>query len=155
MENKPVLMDIKFQQNTDDQRSLRKLSEDNQQPRTMNSVATITNIKGLVHSHAPEFNRRHPIIPKHYVMPWKQDMVNRKLILRHADQSGVYRGPHEESLFLENKERLCHGEDRHFIMEKIKMPLQMEHTDLPLHSSLSRYQSYVINQRSRELEPQY
>ncbi|KAM5193293.1 sperm-associated microtubule inner protein 10 [Mantella aurantiaca] len=155
MESQPGLTHVQIQQKTEDQGSMRQLPENNQQPEAMNSVATITNIKGLVHSHISEFTRRHPIIPKRYVMPWKQDMVNRKLILRHAGQSGVFQGPQEESLFLENKERLCHGEDRHFIMKKINIPSQTQHTDLPMHSSLSRYQSYMINQRSRVLEPHY
>ncbi|XP_073480938.1 sperm-associated microtubule inner protein 10 [Aquarana catesbeiana] len=155
MQSQPVLMDVQIQQKAEDQSSQRQVPENNQQPEAMNSVATITDIKGLVHSHIPEFTRRHPMIPKRYVMPWKQDMVNRKLILRHAGQSGVHTGPQEESLFLENKERLCHGEDRHFIMEKMKIPSHMQHTDLSLHSSLSRYQSYMINQRSRMLGPQY
>ncbi|KAM9330926.1 sperm-associated microtubule inner protein 10 [Gastrophryne carolinensis] len=124
-----------------------------QQSKAMNSVATITDIKRLVHSHVSDFSRRHPVIPDRYVMPWKQDMVNRKLILRHADLTGVYRGPHEESLFLSNKERLCHGEDRHLIMEKMAIPAQIQ--NLPLHSPLSRYQSYINNLTSRRLEPHY
>ncbi|XP_018430912.1 PREDICTED: testis-expressed sequence 43 protein [Nanorana parkeri] len=149
MESQPVIMDIQIQQKSDEQFSL--TPENVQRPEAMYSVATITDINRLVHSHIPEFTRRHPIIPKRYVMPWKQDMVNRKLILRHADQSGVFRGPQEESLFLENKERLCHGEVCHIPMEKMKIPSEKQHTNLPLHSPLSRYQTYVINQRSRNI----
>ncbi|KAG8598030.1 hypothetical protein GDO81_002473 [Engystomops pustulosus] len=118
---------------------------------TMVSIGTITDMKGLAHSHVPEFSERHPIIPKRYVMPWKQDMENRKLLTRHADLAGLYRGPQEESLFWQNKERLCHGEEHHNIMKKIKMPSQHHLTDFPLHSHLSRYQSYKINQKTRML----
>ncbi|XP_073511003.1 sperm-associated microtubule inner protein 10 isoform X2 [Phyllobates terribilis] len=127
-------------QPTQDPSGLKEASEYKQNPGTMVSVSTITNIKG-----------RHPIIPKRYVMSWKQDMVNRKLITRHADLAGLYRGPQEESLFLQNKERLCHGEEHHIIMEKIEIPSQHQRTDFPLHSPLSRYQSYMINQKTRML----
>ncbi|XP_040276142.1 testis-expressed protein 43 [Bufo bufo] len=139
------------QPNQEERRNCKEPSEHTQNPGTMVSVATITDIKGLTHSHVSEFSRRHPIIPKRYVMPWKQDMVNRKLITRHADLAGLYRGPQEESLFLQNKERLCHGEDCHVIMEKLKIPLQQRMTEFPLHSPLSRYQSYMINQNTRML----
>ncbi|XP_066459232.1 sperm-associated microtubule inner protein 10 [Eleutherodactylus coqui] len=122
-----------------------------QNPGTLVSVATITDIRGLVQSHISEFSRRHPIIPKRYVMPWKQDMVNRKLITGHADLAGLYRGPQEDSLFLQNKERLCHGEERHIITKKLKIPSLHQMTDFPLHSHLSRYQSYMINQKTRML----
>ncbi|XP_056393288.1 testis-expressed protein 43 [Hyla sarda] len=135
----------------EDLSDLKEPREHMQNPGVMVSVATITDIKGLAHSHVSEFSRRHPTIPKRYVMPWKHDMVNRKLITRHADLSGLYKGPHDESLFLQNKERLCHGEDRHVILEKIKIPLQHQLTDFPLHSHLSRYQSYVMNQKTRML----
>ncbi|XP_077136924.1 sperm-associated microtubule inner protein 10 [Ranitomeya variabilis] len=136
---------------TQDLSDIKEPSEHKQNPGTMVSVSTITDIKGFAHTHVSEFSRRHPIIPKRYVMPWKQDMVNRKLITRHADLAGLYRGPQEESLFLENKERLCHGEEHHIIMEKMKVPSQHRMTDFPLHSPLSRYQSYMINQKARML----
>ncbi|XP_068102886.1 sperm-associated microtubule inner protein 10 [Hyperolius riggenbachi] len=154
MESHSVLMDVRPQSSAEEQSSVKQLPESSRKPEAMNSVATITDIKGLVHSHVPEFSRRHPIIPKRYVMPWKQDMVNRKLILRHADLAEVHRGPQEESLFLENRERRCHGEMRHLVLEKMKISSQMPTTDLPLHSPLSRYNSYMINQRSRMLGPQ-
>ncbi|XP_069820657.1 sperm-associated microtubule inner protein 10 [Dendropsophus ebraccatus] len=134
-----------------DRNHLKEPSEHMQNPGVMVSVATITDIKGLAHSHVSEFSRRHPTISTRYVMPWKQDMVNRKLITRHADLAGLYKGPHEDSLFLRNKERLCHGEERHIIMEKMKIPPQHGMTDFPLHSPLSRYQSHVIKQKTRIL----
>ncbi|KAG8456236.1 hypothetical protein GDO86_002145 [Hymenochirus boettgeri] len=125
-------------------------TESDQEPRDTTCVATITDIKGLAHTHIPEFSRHHPLIPKHYVMAWKQDMVNRKLILRHADLAGVYRGPHEDSLFLENKARLCHGEEPNNITGKIKLPEQKQITSFPLHSSVSKYQGYLIKQNKRQ-----
>ncbi|OCT98501.1 testis-expressed protein 43 [Xenopus laevis] len=104
----------------------------------------------LAHTHVPELSRRHPLIPKHYVMPWKHDMVNRKLILKHAGLAEVYKGPHEDTLFLENKERLCHGEERNIITQKMKLPSQKQITTLTLHSPLSKYQGYLIKQKSRQ-----
>ncbi|MEE6523635.1 hypothetical protein FKM82_022627, partial [Ascaphus truei] len=71
-----------------------------------------------------------------------------------AELAGTYKGPHEESLFLENKERLCHGEERKTVMEKISQP-QMQITHFPLHSPLSKYKSYMTSQRSRMLGPCY
>ncbi|KAM8960776.1 sperm-associated microtubule inner protein 10 [Pelodytes ibericus] len=117
----------------------------------MKNVGTITDIKGLAHSHLAEKSRRHPLFPKYYVMPWKQDMVNRQLILKHAIMAGVYTGACEDTLFLENKERLCHGEERKHIMEKMTVPSEKRLTAFPLHSPLSRYQSNVINQKVRDL----
>uniref|UniRef100_A0A669ERJ3 Uncharacterized protein n=1 Tax=Oreochromis niloticus TaxID=8128 RepID=A0A669ERJ3_ORENI len=32
--------------------------------------------------HIPTFSARHPMIPKLYVMPWKQDMKNRRLLMK-------------------------------------------------------------------------
>ncbi|KAM3940121.1 sperm-associated microtubule inner protein 10 [Leptodactylus fuscus] len=135
----------------EDRNYLKGPSDRMKNPGNMVSVATITDIKGLARLHVSEFSRRHPLIPKRYVMPWKQDMVNRKLITKHADLAGLYRGPQEESLFLQNKERQCHGEDHHIIMEKMRIPSQHRMTDFPLHSPLSRYQSYMINQKTRML----
>ncbi|XP_063817132.1 sperm-associated microtubule inner protein 10 [Pseudophryne corroboree] len=149
--HKIVLMNNQQRSNAEDECFLKDSTIHNQKQVAMQSVATITDIKGLAHSHAPEFSRRHPAIPKRYVLPWKQDMVNRKLIIQHAALAGVYRGPQEESLFLENKERLCHGEEYQFIMEKMKTPSEKQITDIPMHSPLSRYKSYIINQKSRML----
>ncbi|XP_063313020.1 sperm-associated microtubule inner protein 10 [Pelobates fuscus] len=119
---------------------------------TLKTVGTITDINGLSHSHLAEFSRKHPLFPKHYVMPWKQDMTNRKLILKHARMAGVYTGACEDSLFVENKERLCHGEERKKIMEKVKIPAENWRTNVPLHSPLSRYISYMVTQKTRLLE---
>ncbi|XP_053556462.1 testis-expressed protein 43 [Bombina bombina] len=123
----------------------------NEGPAATRSVATITDIKGLANSHVPEFSKRHPLIPKRYVMPWKQDMVNRKLITKYADLVGIYKGPHEESLFLENKERICHEEEFKVIKEKIKDLSLMENTDFPMHSPLYKYKSYIRRHHSKNL----
>uniref|UniRef100_A0A8C5N3W1 Sperm microtubule inner protein 10 n=1 Tax=Leptobrachium leishanense TaxID=445787 RepID=A0A8C5N3W1_9ANUR len=103
----------------------------------------------LAHSHLAELSKKHPFFPKHYIMPWKQDMVNRKLNLKHAGMAGVYTGACEDSLFLENKERLCHGEERKNIRGKVKILTQMQGDKIPSHSPLSRYHSYVISQKTR------
>ncbi|KAE8635490.1 hypothetical protein XENTR_v10002641 [Xenopus tropicalis] len=120
------------------------------EPRAMACAATVTDIKGLAHTHVPELSRRHPLIPKLYVMPWKHDMVNRKLILKHAGLAGVYKGPHEDTLFLENKERLCHGEESNIVTQKMKLPSQKQITNFPSYSPLSKYQGYLIKQKSRQ-----
>ncbi|XP_047448743.1 uncharacterized protein LOC125012694 isoform X2 [Mugil cephalus] len=33
-------------------------------------------------SHIPTFSGGHPMIPKLYVMPWKQDMKNQRLLMK-------------------------------------------------------------------------
>lgn len=33
-------------------------------------------------SHVPTFSKKHPMIPKLYVMPWKQDMKNQKHLMK-------------------------------------------------------------------------
>ncbi|XP_026177918.1 uncharacterized protein LOC113139132 isoform X4 [Mastacembelus armatus] len=33
-------------------------------------------------SHIPSFSVRHPMIPRLYVMPWKQDMKNQRLLMK-------------------------------------------------------------------------
>uniref|UniRef100_A0A8C3T7M0 Testis expressed 43 n=1 Tax=Chelydra serpentina TaxID=8475 RepID=A0A8C3T7M0_CHESE len=98
--------------------------------------------KKLVHCHLPKLSRKHGMIPVHYVMPWKEDMKNRTFILKHADDVGIYTGATEDSLFLEHRERLCHGEERKHIREKI--PQEILIADIPIHSHLSRYQKSVI-----------
>ncbi|KAM8792544.1 sperm-associated microtubule inner protein 10 [Eudromia elegans] len=96
----------------------------------------------LANCHLPKFSNKNGMIPERYVMPWKQDMKNRKLILKNAELAGIYAGALEDSLFLGHRERLCHGEERKSIQEK--MPKEMLIADIPIYSHLSRYQSSVI-----------
>ncbi|XP_036607882.1 testis-expressed protein 43 [Trichosurus vulpecula] len=97
--------------------------------------------------HLPKFSVKHGLIPRHYVMEWKQDMKFRKMHLKQAQQSGIYSGPLEETLFLECSERLCHGEERDAVSKKISPHIKI--ADMPLHSPLSKYQSTVIAQGYR------
>uniref|UniRef100_A0A8C0J8S1 Sperm microtubule inner protein 10 n=1 Tax=Chelonoidis abingdonii TaxID=106734 RepID=A0A8C0J8S1_CHEAB len=96
----------------------------------------------LVHCHLPKLSRKHGMIPMHYVMPWKEDMKNRKFTLKHAEVVGIYTGATEDNLFLEHRERLCHGEERKHVQEKI--PQEIMIVDIPIYSHLSRYQKSVI-----------
>ncbi|XP_040832296.1 testis-expressed protein 43 [Ochotona curzoniae] len=93
--------------------------------------------------HLPRFSLKQGLIPRHYIMPWKQNMKFRNLNLKQAEASGIYTGPLEDSLFLNHSERLCHGEDRQIVLKK--GPPEIKIADLPLHSPLSRYQSTVIS----------
>ncbi|XP_069481702.1 sperm-associated microtubule inner protein 10 [Ambystoma mexicanum] len=113
------------------------------------SVATNTIWKGLVHAHFPLMTKSHPMIPKRYVMPWKQDMMNRRLIAKNADLAKLHKGPQEESLFLENRERLCHGEDRERIEEKLRKLPPLQTIDFTMDSPLYRYKSSVLNYHKR------
>uniref|UniRef100_A0A8C4H3U7 Testis-expressed protein 43 n=1 Tax=Dicentrarchus labrax TaxID=13489 RepID=A0A8C4H3U7_DICLA len=57
------------------------------------------------------FSARHPMIPKLYVMPWKQDMKNQRLLMKNAALAGIPVVPLEESLCFCGRERLCHNQD--------------------------------------------
>ncbi|ELR62481.1 sperm-associated microtubule inner protein 10 [Bos mutus] len=93
--------------------------------------------------HLPRFSLKQGMIPRHYVMPWKQNMKFRNVNLKHAEACGIHAGPLEDSLFLDHSERLCHGEDRKAVLKK--GPPEIKIADMPLHSPLSRYQSTVIS----------
>ncbi|EHB08856.1 hypothetical protein GW7_15498 [Heterocephalus glaber] len=93
--------------------------------------------------HLPQFSLSHKMIPQRYVMPWKENMKFRNVNLKKAEVSGIHTGPLEESLFLNHRERLCHGENHKVILRK--SPLEIKIADMPLHSPLSRYQSTVIS----------
>ncbi|KAM4577234.1 uncharacterized protein PAE49_007085 [Odontesthes bonariensis] len=62
-------------------------------------------------SHIPTFSARHPMIPKLYVMPWRQDMRNQRLLMKNAALAGIPVVPLEESLCFWGRERLCHSQD--------------------------------------------
>uniref|UniRef100_A0A6J0TGZ0 Sperm-associated microtubule inner protein 10 n=1 Tax=Pogona vitticeps TaxID=103695 RepID=A0A6J0TGZ0_9SAUR len=101
-----------------------------------------TDLRGLVHCHLPRFSYRHGMIPKLYVMPWKQDMKYRTLNLKYADNIGLYSGSPEDTLFLNKSERHCHGEDRKKLLQKV--PQQMTVEDIPIYSHLSRYHKSMV-----------
>ncbi|XP_032809373.2 sperm-associated microtubule inner protein 10 [Petromyzon marinus] len=97
-----------------------------------------------VEMHTPKFTSRHPLMPQRYVMPWKQDMKNRALILENAKRAGLYWGPHEESLFFDRAQRLCHGQGGYYV--EAPFCLTMERSALlepSLHSPLSRHQTLL------------
>uniref|UniRef100_A0A8D0E1J8 Sperm microtubule inner protein 10 n=1 Tax=Salvator merianae TaxID=96440 RepID=A0A8D0E1J8_SALMN len=96
----------------------------------------------LTHCHLPRFSYRHGMFPDLYVMPWKQDMKYRTLALKHANLVGIYTGAAEDTLFLDKRERHCHGEDRKFVMKKV--PHQMTVVDIPIYSHLSRYHKSMV-----------
>ncbi|XP_025850814.2 sperm-associated microtubule inner protein 10 [Vulpes vulpes] len=93
--------------------------------------------------HLPRFSLKQGMIPRHYIMPWKENMIFRNMNLKHAEVRGIHAGPLEDSLFLNHSERLCHGEDRKVVLNK--GPPEIKIADMPLHSPLSRYQSTVIS----------
>ncbi|KAK2901698.1 hypothetical protein Q8A73_011444 [Channa argus] len=62
-------------------------------------------------SHYPTLSAKHPMIPKLYVMPWKQDMKNQRLLKKNAALAGIPVVPLEESLCLCARDRLWHSQD--------------------------------------------
>uniref|UniRef100_A0A8C5RK96 Sperm microtubule inner protein 10 n=1 Tax=Laticauda laticaudata TaxID=8630 RepID=A0A8C5RK96_LATLA len=99
-------------------------------------------IPRFIHCHLPRFSCKHGMIPKLYVMPWKQDMKYRALHLQHADQVELYSRAREDTLFLEKSERHCHGEDRTKLMQKV--PQEEFIVDIPIYSHLSKYHKSMV-----------
>ncbi|KAM4860574.1 sperm-associated microtubule inner protein 10 [Thomomys bottae] len=93
--------------------------------------------------HLPRFSLKQGMIPTRYVMPWKECMKFRHVNMKQAEAIGIYTGSLEDSLFLNRRERLCHGEDRNIVLKKGSSEIKV--TDLPMHSPLSKYQSTVIS----------
>ncbi|XP_066469435.1 sperm-associated microtubule inner protein 10 [Tiliqua scincoides] len=108
------------------------------------SVRIQTDLKGLTNCHLPRFSHKHGMVPKHYVMPWKQDMKYRTMAIKHAELVGIYSGATEDTLFWENSERHCHGEDRNKIQQKAPPQMQMLNADIPIYSHLSRYHKSMV-----------
>ncbi|KAI4820992.1 hypothetical protein KUCAC02_028945 [Chaenocephalus aceratus] len=82
-------------------------------------------------SHAPTFSAQHPMIPKLYVMPWKQDMKNQRLLMK-------------ESLWFCGRERLCHSQES----PSSSFALLTQSGQTAHHSShFSRYNSSVVTTR--------
>ncbi|KAJ8401642.1 hypothetical protein AAFF_G00379590 [Aldrovandia affinis] len=114
----------------------------------MAEISANTGPNKSTHSHAPAFSIRHPMIPKLYVMPWKQDMKNQRHLLKNASLAQIPHGPHEESLCLEQRERLCHGQNRTGPLDSTSA-CSVPQTCLPspIASHLSRYNSSLATTR--------
>ncbi|XP_033947712.1 sperm-associated microtubule inner protein 10-like [Pseudochaenichthys georgianus] len=95
-------------------------------------------------SHIPTFSARHPMIPKLYVMPWKQDMKNQRLLMKNAALTKVPVVPLEESLWFCGRERLCHSQES----PSSSFALLTQSGQTAHHSShFSRYNSSVVTTR--------
>ncbi|XP_077971885.1 sperm-associated microtubule inner protein 10-like isoform X2 [Styela clava] len=115
--------------------------------KTNAQVQTEVTQRAHIIQHMPSFSRLHPIIPKRYVPEWKTDMVNRTRLIKNAKQAGIYPGPHDESLFLEKRERLNHGEKRGYVVVKTTAAPRRELLRPPFPSHMSKYQSELMYRR--------
>lgn len=96
-------------------------------------------------SRVPKYARLHPMIPRLYVPEWKQDMKNRKLILRNADLGGVPHYEHDDALFLEKREQFFYNvEDRMRVAAKVVLPHRNEMLVPPFPHHTSRYWSSLL-----------
>jgi len=102
--------------------------------------------KNVIH-HIPKFSNLHPMIPKRYVMEWKTDMKNRTRILQNAKIAGIYPAPHDESIFLEKRERLNHGEKRDYVAGKCPPPPRAKLIRPPFHHHFSKFTSELMYRR--------
>ncbi|XP_047448964.1 testis-expressed protein 43-like [Mugil cephalus] len=101
-------------------------------------------------SHIPTFSAGHPMIPKLYVMPWKQDMKNQRLLMKNAALAGIPVLPLEESLCFCGRERLCHSQrSTQTSSSSSSSWAPLSQTGLTAHHSshFSRYNSSVVTTR--------
>ncbi|XP_078253125.1 sperm-associated microtubule inner protein 10-like [Rhinoraja longicauda] len=112
-------------------------------------AATNTQRKICDVTHTPVFSVLHPCIPRLYVMPWKQNMKNRRLILLHQKLHNIPDDEGEESLFWEKRERLCHGEDRRCLEDQMNQLTPGYILNFPMSSHLSRYGGTMIRRWGR------
>lgn len=101
----------------------------------------------------PRFSKFHPVVPMQYVPEWKQDMKNRNLIMKNCEMSGIIpKGPHDESLFLEKRERMNEVEPRARV--DVKKPHISRYDMLypQFHSPQSKYQSTLMFQKDEQKE---
>ncbi|KAI9543796.1 hypothetical protein NQZ68_008844 [Dissostichus eleginoides] len=102
-------------------------------------------------SHTPTFSARHPMIPKLYVMPWKQDMKNQRLLMKNAALTDIPVVPLEESLCFCGRERLCHSQESpssSSTSSSSSSALLTQSGQTAHHSShFSRYNSSVVTAR--------
>ncbi|XP_042372132.1 testis-expressed protein 43-like, partial [Plectropomus leopardus] len=95
----------------------------------------------------------HPMIPKLYVMPWKQDMKNQRLLMKNAALAEIPAAPLQESLCFCGRERLCQGQDSSHrassSSSSSSSSAPLSQTRLTAHHSshLSRYNSSVVTTR--------
>ncbi|MBN3318371.1 TEX43 protein, partial [Atractosteus spatula] len=113
----------------------------------MHSIQAYLCFDRLVHLHLPIFTPNHPMIPKHYVMQWKKDMKNRELILKNAALAKIPHGPHEDSLYWEHQERLCHGQERTGKLDTTTYNFPQSNMKIPITSHYSKYKSSLITRR--------
>ncbi|XP_065183017.1 uncharacterized protein LOC135813918 [Sycon ciliatum] len=88
-----------------------------------------------------EWSRWHPMIPKHYVPPWQQDMVNRERIVQNAKQAGCAGWEGHNTVFQEKRERL-YPEDAP--PDRFAATERREQLRPPIASPFSRYTSGLL-----------
>ena len=93
----------------------------------------------------PIHSRQHPMIPRLYVMGWRNDMENRKHIINNAELGGVPHFEHDDNLFWEKKEQLSYNvEDRASVQAKVCVPHRGVLLKPPKHHPTSKYQSSLM-----------
>ncbi|XP_059192320.1 testis-expressed protein 43-like [Centropristis striata] len=99
--------------------------------------------------HVPTFSARHPMIPRLYVMPWRQDMKNQRLLMKNAALAEIPVVPLEESLCFCARERLCHNQNSSHRSSITSSSAPLAQTGLTAHNSshFSRYNSSVVTTR--------
>jgi len=101
----------------------------------------------------PKFSKYHPVIPRRYVPEWKNDMKNRELIVKNCEQSGIIpKGPHDESLFLDKRERLNEVEPRPRVDAKRPYLSRYDMLRPEFHTAQSKYQSSLMFRKDDYLE---
>uniref|UniRef100_A0A8C8GUZ2 Uncharacterized protein n=1 Tax=Oncorhynchus tshawytscha TaxID=74940 RepID=A0A8C8GUZ2_ONCTS len=103
-----------------------------------------------------KFSSKHPMIPKLYVMQWKQDMKNQRLSLElrpSLREASFPHGPQEESLCFKGCVHLCHGQDRGGVLEPSAFSATQTGLEAQNASHFSRYNSSVVIARQLYQHP--
>ncbi|XP_059690006.1 LOW QUALITY PROTEIN: sperm-associated microtubule inner protein 10 [Gavia stellata] len=122
-----------------------------EEPRALESGAAVTTIsKGMDANVRGSFVIQCISILVQNVIPWKGILIFRNVFIQHAELAEIHTGALEDRLFLEHQERLCHGDERKSLQEKI-MPWELLIADILIHSHVSRYWATVIALACRKL----
>ncbi|XP_063958748.1 sperm-associated microtubule inner protein 10-like [Lytechinus pictus] len=100
---------------------------------------------GTSYQSIPRFSKLHPVIPRRYVPEWKNDMKNRELLVMNCEMSGIIpKGPHDESLFLDKRERMNEVEPRARVESKHPVLERYDALRPEFHTAQSKYQSSLM-----------
>lgn len=89
-----------------------------------------------------EYSFLQPMMSWRYVPEWKTDMVNRKILLKNANDAGIPTYEHDEPLFRDHREQLHYNaEGRQRVDLRYIMPRRCDQLNVPNCSHLAQHRS--------------